>query len=278
MVAAIAWERLTDASRTRVSALLRLNPDYASWIGDTPMERRDRIAFVRAATWADAIKTEPGYLNDGNVPTGEDTARNIGYADHLQHRYWHFIDLPITSDGAPLGQPQTPNLRTQLALFSASIAAPDTSDDVRSYDLVWLEHLVGDAHQPLHTVSRFSRQLPEGDQGGNLVALCTRPCRRQLHAYWDELPGNGRSAEAAIAGAARLPTAPAGEAGDLDQSDWLRESVAAARRYVYARPVGDGAGPYVLDDSYQRAAGSEAAKLIALAGARLANLINAELR
>lgn len=40
------------------------------------------------------------------------------------------------------------------------------SDDVRSYDLVWLLHLVGDLHQPLHATSRFSNGLDDA-RGGN---------------------------------------------------------------------------------------------------------------
>jgi hypothetical protein len=278
MVAAIAWEHLTDASRARVSILLRLNPDYVSWVGDSSAARGDQIAFIRAATWADAIKTEAGYQNDGTVPDGASAARNIGYDDHLQHRYWHFIDLPITSDDTRIKAPQTPNLKTQLAMLSQALAAANTSENVRSYDLVWLEHLVGDAHQPLHAVSRFSRQLPGGDEGGNLVTLCRHPCRNELHAFWDDLPGTSRSVATAISSAQLLQPAPAAEAADLDQADWLQESVAAAQQYVYIAPVGAGGGPYALDDAYRRNARGAAMKRIALAGARLAGLINAALR
>jgi hypothetical protein len=107
MVAAVAWDHLGDASRARVTALLKLNPDYVTWIADTTPAERDRIAFVRAATWADAIKSEAGYENDGNRPEGPDAARNIGYADHLQHRYWHFIDLPLSTDGTAVVAPMS---------------------------------------------------------------------------------------------------------------------------------------------------------------------------
>src|SRR5476651_1713387 len=78
IVAAVAWDHLGDASRARVTALLKLNPHYATWIVDTTSGERDRIAFMRAATWADTIKSEPGYENDGNQPQGADAAQNIG--------------------------------------------------------------------------------------------------------------------------------------------------------------------------------------------------------
>jgi hypothetical protein len=274
MVAAVAWDHLGDASRARVTALLKLNPDYAAWIVDTTPAERDKIAFLRAATWADAIKGEAGYENDGNRPEGPDAARNIGYADHLQHRYWHFIDLPLSTDGTTVLPPATPNVQTQIHAFTAAIGSHDVSDDVKSYDLVWLEHLVGDAHQPLHATSRFSRSLPRGDQGGNLVALCTRPCRDELHFYWDDILGTDRTPRAALAEAARLPL-PSQRAADIaDESVWIRESFDAARRYAYAAPIGDGGGPYSLDFHYRESALVEARERIALAGVRLANLIN----
>src|SRR6185437_10583787 len=117
MIAAAAYEQLTPAAHAQVSRLLQLNPDYDKWVSHTAREERDELAFVIAATWADQIKSDPAYQNDGEHPSGADAARNIGYADHLQHRYWHFIDLPFSTDHTPLVQPATPNVQTQIALF-----------------------------------------------------------------------------------------------------------------------------------------------------------------
>jgi hypothetical protein len=278
MVAAIAWADLSAASRVRVSQLLKLNPDYATWIQDVPPAEQDQIAFVTAATWPDKIKSEPDYTFDGNRPSTANAAQNIGYSDHLQHRYWHFIDIPLSTDNTPLVRPMAPNAETQIQLFEMAIGSNSLSDDIKSYDLAWLEHLVGDVHQPLHATSRFSQELPNGDQGGNLVALCAKPCRDELHAFWDNVLGTSKSPEVAIAAAALLPAAPSTEAGIADEKVWVNESFAAARRFAYAPPVGPGAGPYTLDASYTQAAKAEAAKRVALAGARLANLINTNLR
>jgi hypothetical protein len=277
MVAALAWDHLGDASRARVTALLKLNPDYATWIVDTTPQERDKIAFMRAANWPDAIKSEAGYENDGNRPEGSDAARNIGYADHLQHRYWHFIDLPLSTGGAAVLPPATPNIQTQIHAFTAAIGSHEVSDDIKSYDLVWLEHLVGDAHQPLHATSRFSASLPRGDQGGNLIALCARPCRDELHFYWDDILGTNSTPGAALTEAARLPVPSPAAAAIADESVWIRESFDAARRYAYAAPIGDGPGPYSLDSHYREAALAEARERVALAGLRLANLINSTL-
>jgi hypothetical protein len=279
MVAAVAWTNLNDARRARVAQLLKLNPDYSKWIANAPPDQQDQIAFVAAATWPDMIKSEPGYKSDGDrPPPGPAAAQNIGYADKLQHRYWHFIDIPLSMDNTSLIQPVPPNAETQIPLFEASIRSTAVSDDVKSYDLVWLEHLVGDVHQPLHATSRFSQDLPNGDQGGNLVALCEKPCRDELHAFWDNVLGTSKKPTDAIAAAERLAKAPAATATITDEKVWIQESFEAARQFAYAPPVGPGAGPYQLDADYKKNAHTEAQARVALAGARLANLINSNLK
>jgi hypothetical protein len=280
-VAEIAWKHLTAASRTRVSKLLMLNPNYDTWIAQVPAAKRKQVAFVMAATWPDFIKSAAGYTNDGDkAPLVPASSQNIGYSDHLMHRYWHFIDTPFSTDGTALVQPVAPNAKTQIELFTAAIANTDVSDDIKSYDLVWLEHLVGDVHQPLHATSRFSSDLPAGDRGGNSVALCANPCKSksELHAYWDNVLGTSKLPTTAITAADKLPAAPAAGAAVADDQAWITESFKAAKQFVYASPVGPGKGPYTLDAAYKAQAKTEAKARIELAGVRLANLINASLK
>jgi S1/P1 Nuclease len=274
MIAAVAYEHLTPAAQTRVSQLLQLNPDYPKWVAHTPKEERDELAFVVAATWADNIKSEPGYQDDGERPTSPDAARNSGYADHLQHRYWHFIDLPFSQDHTALQPAATPNAQTQIGVFRKTLASRDASDALKSYDLVWLLHLVGDVHQPLHTTSRFTHSQPNGDEGGNRVALCEKPCRKELHAYWDELPGTGKKAIVAIRRAAHLPTPLERVAAIDDERQWIHESFLIAQNSVYIPPIGDGPGPFFIDRPYQSIAHRVARDRLALAGARLAHVLN----
>jgi S1/P1 Nuclease len=281
-VAEIAWQHLTAASRTRVSALLMLNPNYKTWIAKAPAAKRKHVAFVMAATWPDYIKkNSAGYTNDSDTPPpGSASSQNIGYSDRLMHRYWHFIDTPFSTDGTALVQPVAPNAKTQIELFTTAIASADASDDIKSYDLVWLEHLVGDVHQPLHATSRFSADLPTGDHGGNLVKLCANPCKNkgELHAFWDVVLGASNSPTVAITAAKKLPAAPAARADLVDDQAWITESFDAAKQFVYASPVGAGTGPYTLSAAYKSQAKIEAKARIELAGIRLANLINANLK
>jgi hypothetical protein len=171
-----------------------------------------------------------------------------------------------------------PNAQTQIAAFRQALASPSSSDDVKSYDLVWLLHLVGDVHQPLHATSRFDKDQPNGDRGGNDVALCAPPCKYALHAFWDNVLGNETSPAAAIRKAAQLPPAEAKLADVTAESVWIDESFRAAQKAVYAAPVGIGAGPFTLNEQYKANARALASQRIALAGERLANLLNQALK
>src|SRR5258708_6792801 len=285
-VAAIAFERLDPSIREKVGALLKLNPQYETWTARVPAADRVEVAFIMAATWPDLIKRDESYQNDGShngnvAPTDpqgrEDAVRNIGYADRLRHRYWHFTDVPFSPDGTRLVQPVPPNVQTQIAAFRAALRSPSVNADVKSYDLVWLEHLVGDVHQPLHATSRFTHDLPDGDDGGNRVALCADPCRGELHAFWDNVLGTSESLATIRSTAARLAAMPV-DAGSGSEAAWVTESFEEAKRSVYVPPVGVGAGPFTLDGAYKTNAKQVAEKRIAIAGARLAALLNTALK
>lgn len=278
MVAAIAWDHLTPSSKSRAIELLKLNPDYAAWIAGVPQNKQDEMAFVTAATWPDKIKADPAYTNDGENASVPNANLNIGYQDHLQHRYWHYVDLPFSKDGTALVQPQSPNAETQIEAFRTAINSATVSDNIKSYDLVWLLHLVGDVHQPLHATSRFSNALPHGDRGGNSVTLCKKPCRSELHAFWDDVLGTSKSPTVAISAAGRLPAAPTSLASIADDHTWIQESFETAKQSVYKSPIGASKGPYKITSNYKTSARAVAKQRVALAGSRLAALIDNNLR
>ncbi|MEA3001203.1 MAG: hypothetical protein QOK17_3036 [Sphingomonadales bacterium] len=277
MVAAAAWQRLDQPARDRVGDLLEISPFYASWTAGVPAgasdEEKHRVAFLRAATFPDDIKSAPSYVNDH--ATGAEARRNIGYKDCDQHRYWHFKDLPFSTDGTALEPPGDPNAETQIKTFAALLADPGADNALKSYDLAWLAHLVGDVHQPLHATSRFSAGLPHGDQGGNKVKVCDPGCGKGLHGVWDDALGNSTDPASVIAAAAALPAADSHAAAALDPDVWLAESLVLARSDVYRTPVGNGAGPFTLNAAYDSNRADTARERVALAGARLAALIEA---
>jgi S1/P1 Nuclease len=281
-VAAIAWNAMTPEARTRASDLLKLNPDYQDLIADTNTENQNQIAFVRAATWPDQIRSR--YDDDTYNPPDKVAKQNIGYADRWIHPIWHFKNIPFSTDGTPLAPPRDVNAQSRIELFSATLADPAASDDVKSYDLVWLLHLVGDVHQPLHAVARFSEQTPHGDGGGNAVIACetVAGCKGKnpdtLHHFWDATIGNSHSPLVAIKKAEAMALAPSVAADVVDPSAWLIESLALAQSRVYQPPIAGGKGPYRIAANYKRLAGGPAEQRVALAGARLARLLNARLQ
>jgi hypothetical protein len=292
-VAYIAWRNLAPAERTRVTALIKLNPLYSQWAALIPAttseKQRDMYLFMIAATWADQIKSDStdftcnGAANTNDPPAGEDPSLNTGYSDTCMHKYWHFLDVRYAPDGTtpvPVAVP-TPNAEQKIDAFAQAIHTTE-ADDLKSYDLVWLEHLIGDIHQPLHTVTRFSAAHPTGDAGGNDVVI-TGP-QKELHAYWDDILGDRTTslytdAQLAKSIGSKLKTPKGAAADDVLTADWVTESVKSAETDVYMNPpIGPEWGPYTTTDAYQANALAVAKVRIALAGKRLAEVIKADLQ
>jgi hypothetical protein len=110
------------------------------------------------------------------------------------------------------------------------------------------------------------------------VALCKSPCRDELNAFWDDALGTGTSPTAAITAAGKLGSAPAASASNTDVHAWIVESFEAAKASVYKPPIGPGNGPYTLTAHYKSNAKGIAKNRAAAAGARLARLLNDNLR
>ena len=287
-VAAAAYKKLHPKTKKRVAELLQLNPSYANWVVGARALDRDRTAFMRAATWADAIKSSrSGYKVSAtqDPQTAPTASQNIGYGDLFAHSYWHFVDQPLPATNP---QPATPNAATQIPLFRETLASETAIDEVKSYDLVWLLHLVGDVHQPLHCVSRYNAAETSGDRGGNTVKIigdaqppvcddaqyCPFGPPNELHAFFDDIVGSGYGVSPVETAATKLPAAEPTAAAIADEKIWIAEGLALAQSKVYVAPIGDGDGPFTITVAYQAAAYTLGQQRIALAGARLANLLN----
>ena len=282
-----AYQSLTPATKARVRDLLKLNPDYPEWNKQVPASTsaadHDMIIFMIAATWADDIKGDSKYSDDGpdpNAPNGASSSQNIGYTDLFRHRYWHFVDTPFPSD-LPI---PTPNAETQIVAFRAVLASSQP-DGLKSYDIVWLLHLIGDVHQPLHAATRITQS--KGDAGGNAVKLFG-DAASNLHSYWDDLPGSDGSfckdkihcVNRAMVLGRSLKPASSKASHNTNTAAWIRESFDYARTEVYKTPIGPGEGPYTIVpySLYETRAFRLAEKRIALGGARLAQVLNNELK
>jgi len=112
----------------------------------------------------------------------------------FHHSAWHYINLPYKPDGQPASvqtvDPPPENIlrayRTNLNILRST--APVSTKAVA---LCWIFHLIGDVHQPLHTVALFTTQFPppEGDRGGTRFSIRAREGAStiSLHTFWDDL-------------------------------------------------------------------------------------------
>lgn len=291
VVADLAWRDLkTHAPQllARIDALLQLNPNYAQWVKGVPESARQELAFVQAAHWADDIKSAgSGYVQDGdnggNTGVEPTASLNLGYApaDTAMHKYWHFVDAGFSPDGTPVAATPAPNAQERIVLFAQVLASTTEADALKSYDLTWLIHLVGDIHQPLHATARFTADATAGDAGGNFVQVsCSRSseCQRNLHAEWDDILGTSTSPRAAIAYAETLPLPTDESAAQQPVDAWAAESLQMAESDAYGG-IGDSAGgTHRLSGAYLSRAERDAKVRVALAGVRLSALIQQNLR
>ena len=199
-----------------------------------------------ASLWPDVIKgrQKQGYWSDGDQPPKTKKAgQNIGYADKRMHKYWHYKDIPFSPDGTKMLAAPAPMPSADQALHLGH-RGDSVSNNIKSYDVVWLIHMVGDVHQPLHATSRFTRSFKtkEGDSGGNGVST---DCCGKLHSFWDGVVGEVNATNRleavndAIAAAAGLPAAPASEAAyPIRRPGSWRVSISRRRRSTRIRRSG----------------------------------------
>jgi hypothetical protein len=273
-VAYVAYQHLKPEVRERANALLKLNPMYQDWLKQcSPAEDTDEQIFVQAATFPDLIKMSAEYKNDDI--SAPEARQNIGYADKNMHKYWHYCDIPFTQDHMKLPSLASPNAEEMIPKFT-SVLKSDASDDLKSYDLCWILHIVGDVHQPLHCINRACKYSPKGDNGGNDVKLCdTSP---NLHHFIDDILGPDGSPISAVTYARTLQPADQNLAAEKDSSKWIAESHDLAIKQVYQRPIGHEDGPYELTSKYKEAMLKLSRERVELAGERLANLLNENLK
>ncbi len=278
-VAYVAYQQLTPAVRARALQLLALNPNFKVWQSfipaGTPPDQANLYLFMMASTWPDEIKAIHTYSGNDDPPKavkGTIEKDTLAYSDMALHKYWHFVNSPIPSTAAPA---VPPDALTEIIEFRTEIAS-NASDAIKSYDLVWLEHMVGDIHQPLHCANRFIGTKSDG--GGNSVVVTGSA--GDLHTFWDDLPGLGETKNypVAVKFATSLTPADPKAAADTTVADWAQESYKLAVSDVYTAPILVGLGPYTITPAYQARALADAKLRVALAGARLANLLNANLK
>lgn len=282
-VAAIAYLSLSPEARDRIDALLRHHPDFSllsNGLSEDDSQFGLKVA-MRAAKWPDDIRTDSRFFDDTN-PNATATPLLPGFPDMMRHRPWHFIAQGFSIDGTPTQTGTGPGALTQIIALQSSLSNPAISDSTKAYNLSWLLHLVGDIHQPLHCISRFSSRHTDGDGGGNAFRLTGDDSN--LHTFWDDVLTPEQSFSRLIdlaqtlMGEVKRDVAEVAIAADPEVSvrHWVDESVALTKYVVYT--VGtEESNPIRVPRSYRRLAKSIARHRAAIAGYRLGELLNQRL-
>jgi hypothetical protein len=156
---------------------------------------------------------------------------------------------------------------------------------VTSFAFAYIEHLMGDMHQPLHSAELYNQSYPTGDQGGNLIQVtCPGECVgavTNLHSVWDSLlctecstvsrPFNASYMESAILSRARRINATFNnepyELGTIiDPITISQEAFNLAVQYAYPGVVNNS----VINQTYKDRGIPVAERQMLLAGMRLA--------
>ncbi|MEM9556824.1 MAG: S1/P1 nuclease [Acidobacteriota bacterium] len=250
IVAQIAYDQLSPEARQEVDRLSALLVDLE------PPAR----TFVAGSVWLDGV-------------------REIGVGSFDR---WHYINLPINGDGVEAVVPaKHDNAVVALSEQLSVLRTPSAGDRWRAFALRVVSHLVGDLHQPLHCVNRYTHELPQGDRGGNDFLVVSQFDADTLHGLWDTALGlypavsldaleSPETLERLAVWAAEVaPLAPADEAAVLEPELWAREGHRLARDVVYVG-IEPGTEP---SNQYLEAGRAVAARRLALAGHRLGALL-----
>lgn len=276
----IAWQRMTPETRERVVKVLTAGPEdsdiptFYQIYGSRTSDSRKREYFMLMTTWADLIR-------DKNLKTR---------FDKYAHSNWHYSDIFWKLEKGKVVLVDKPDdggfAIEKLKEFSALIGsgAPDAEKAVA---IAWLEHLVGDIHQPLHNSAKTTDSNPKGDQGGNLFLLTPKGTKRDdqlnLHWFWDSIVVRYQPNSKDVCEGDYID--PIGDAimakypydklkddlkpGDIDA--WSKESFTIATTEVY-KDVKWFEAP---SDKYKKKAFEIAERRLALAGYRMADMFNA---
>jgi len=282
VIASIAYDNLTPAARARVDDLIRRHPDYQSlFLKDAPADpaQRDREAFLAASVWPDQIRTDPRFYDD-TQRSARPTPLLAGFPDMGRHTNWHYIGLPFTQDGTRGPNPARPNVVTELERLIEIIGRPPADAANPVYALPWFLHLAGDLHNPVHSADRFSRELPGGDHGGNLVYV---EKGQPLHLFWDDLLGSNPMLSYVVP-EGQILVGEYGAKGSLKPfndtpAQWAEESFHFVTDvYSFGRASGSKEKPVLLSSRYKSNARRIARGRAVEAGLRMASILNQKLK
>lgn len=160
IVAMIAEKHLTPAARAEVKAIL--TTQGVSGCKNVRTSATARAKMVCSALWPDSSR----------------------FGAHRNTYNWHFVDIPLDRKRYSAERDCEPDARKGACgieglAHAVKILRGDLNDPriTRSQALIFVVHVVGDLHQPLHTVKE--------KLGGNLFQVLYFDVPTNMHKVWD---------------------------------------------------------------------------------------------
>lgn len=204
LIGQIAYDNLTPQARR-----------YYAHLNQNLNQNQQRYTLIAAAVWMDTL-FDPHYL---------------------AFKPMHYIDIPESIDGTQ--KPKIAAMNAVVAVQQAmrTLQDPSADEQKKAIALRIILHVVGDIHQPLHTITRVSQNSPKGDRGGNDFHLGRNKVGNTLHRYWDRgggfLKPKFSDTEIRIL-AKQLEHQWSCPAPDLELMHWVQASHALAIKHAYA--------------------------------------------
>lgn len=173
---------------------------------------------------------------------------------------WHYVDYGKEEPYPALNQDQIVNKITAV-IKELQYKKLLCSDQVKM-DVLYLFHLIGDLHQPLHTGY-------DSDLGGNKVKVEYDTLKANLHSFWDEyvLSLNTINLETSIAFYNSNGKSEMDKINAINAQLWMNET----RSYL---PIVYDYEGYILSKAYVTKQKALVEQQLVLAGMRLAQVLN----
>ena len=277
----IAWQRMSPTAREAVIKILRSAPEdsdisaYYMQSGAQPDDMSKLDYFMLMATWADIVR--------------ERALENRYKKYHKSN--WHYDDTfwkQVGNKAEILNGFEEGGVAVKKMIeFDKMLRSTTESDKEKALAIVWLEHLTGDIHQPLHTSARVTDLEPKGDQGANLFLLTPqgtpRDKQQNLHWFWDSIIGRNIPLKTKTCGQEyvtsvaqkimkKYPYSSLASTLELGQYEqWRKESFALNPTDVFTPDLVRFQTP---SEKYKKRAFQVAQRQLALAGYRLGETLN----
>lgn len=276
LIAQIAYDNLTPSVKIKSNKMALYVFDNLS----AKMQERLNRVYPHASVFA-KVAVLPDYWRNWKLATvfrknHAQIPLDLQPYEHGHISSWHYINHPYPRNKI------CHTIKKENVVWAIDhiehAVQPKNSMETNAVLMVFLEHFVGDAHQPLHTISHVNQSC-QGDKGGNLFCLKLNGaghCSESLHALWDNGVGyfKWRATNNLTSRALRLQkqfseNTLTSAVNDLSPADWVKSEYHFAP-FIYS--VQEYQKPTL---AYYQEGQAIAKRQIILAGYRLSHILDA---